>query len=362
MLSLHTSGLLGIGAFVTLIPMGSVFFAATRRGWMRNGYFTLPAVILIVFVLYILFQGLGSGVTLAVIGEHIENHPIVALTFNGLAELVALLCGAIFISKIVRQDVFAVFRLEGFWETPAAAYLLAVPIMLLAQFGGSAVSVLVEHIWEFFPHFYNAINTYETAGDETMKGLVTAHGTLEFMLIFVFVAIVPALAEETLFRGFIQTNIERSGARHTRPFVALLVTSFLFATMHASLFKFPGLFALGLTLGWLTYRTNNLFTGMLAHAVNNGFIVIALYLMPEELSAKANSNLVSTGGLSGTDALLVLVPVIIGMALFLSLFNRITAPLQARRNAEHELQARLDEEHTLTNAAGVNDYTQNHYE
>jgi membrane protease YdiL (CAAX protease family) len=362
MLSLHTLGLIAIGAFIVLAMLGWLVYCVARRGWMKHGYFSIPSVILIVLVLFILFQGIGSGVTLALIGEHIETHPIAALSINGLAEIFVLLVGAIAISKTVRQNLLAVFRLEGLRETPVSAYVLAVPIMLLAQFGGSALSVLSEHIWKFFPSIYQSLDHYETSSDESLLGLVTAHGLTDFALIFFFVAIVPALAEEALFRGFTQTNIERSGHWHTRPFVALGITSVLFGLMHASVFKFPGLFALGLTLGWLTYRTNNLFTGALAHITNNGFIVAALYLNPEQVSAKATESLVSTDELSGTDALIVLVPVIVVMALFLYLFNRITANLQSRGNAERELEARLAQENSSDTEFLMNDHIQNHYE
>ena len=214
MLLLHTPALIAIVA-LALALLGAIFYAAAKNGWMRNGYFRLPSVILIVVGLFILFQGLGSGATLALIGEHYDTQPIAVLAINGLAEITVLLLGAVIISKTVRQNLFAVFRMEGFYETPALAYVLAVPIMLTAQFGGSALSVLVEHVWKMFPSVYPTLEHYENAGDESMKGLVTAHGSIEFMLIFIFVAIVPALAEETLFRGFAQTNIERSGQRQT---------------------------------------------------------------------------------------------------------------------------------------------------
>lgn len=174
-----------------------------------------------------------------------------------------------------------------------------------------------------------------------MQGLVTANGLADFLLILFFVAIVPALAEETLFRGFTQTNIERSGRYHTRPFVALFSASLLFAMVHGSLFKLPGLFALGLSLGWMTYRTNNLFTGGLAHALNNGFIVATLYFNPDQASAKSNETLVGTGGLSSWQALFALVVVMPILALFLFWFNRVTEHIQARGNAERELQVRL---------------------
>src|SRR5205823_4150164 len=141
--------------------------------------------------------------------------------------------------------------------------ILAAPVILAAQFAGDAVIALWMRLLQFFPGLYSALEKYETESDKAVEGLVTAHGTLDFVLIFLFVAIVPAFAEETLFRGFTQTNIERSGNHRARSRVALVVASFLFALVHGSLFKFPGLFLLGLALGWMAYRTNNLFVGSL---------------------------------------------------------------------------------------------------
>jgi membrane protease YdiL (CAAX protease family) len=340
-------GLLMIGAVISLAVLGVVVYSGIRIGWMKNGYFTLPSVLLIVSGLFIVFQALGSTVMIAAVGTHIEVHPLAALSINGLAELIVLLCGTVYLSTAARQNLFAIFRLEGFHETPAQVYLLAVPIILVAQLGGSAISVLGEHVWKLFPSLYHALDQYESASDASVQGLVTAHGPMDFLLIMLFVAIVPALAEETLFRGFAQTNIERSGKRQTRPYLALLVASIFFAMVHGSVFKFPGLLALGLALGWMTYRTNNLFTGALAHAINNGFIVVALYLNPEQFASKTTGNLVGTDELSGTDALMVLAPVIVLMALLLFFFNKMTAPLQARRNAEREFEARLAFEHSV---------------
>src|SRR5665213_667639 len=328
-------------AFIVLALLGFGFYLAARHGWMRNGYFRIPAVILLVIALFILFQGLGNGVTIATIGIHIEDHPIAALTINGLAELAIMLAGTVLISRAARQNLNAVFRLEGLRETPVLPYILAVPIILVAQAMGSAVSAIWERGWKFFPHLYQALDQYESASDKAMQSLVTATGPLDLALILLFVAIVPALAEETLFRGFAQSNIERSGRWHARPFMALLVASLLFAMVHASVFKLPGLFVLGFTIGWMTYRTNNLLVGAVGHAVNNGFIVAALYLSPEQLSSHASAGLVGTEELSATDAgwmLLLIIPV---LAVLLYFYARATRALRARGNAEREVQAHL---------------------
>ena len=328
-------------AFIVLALVGFGFYLAARGGWRRNGYFRTPAVILIVIGLFIAFQGLGNGVMVATIGIHIEDHPIAALTINGLAEIIVMLAGTVLISRAARQNLLAVFRLEGIRETPAPPYVLALPIILVAQVAGSAISAIWERLWKFFPHLYQVLDHYESASDKTMQGLVTATGPLDLALILLFVAIVPALAEETLFRGFAQSNIERSGRWHARPYVALFVASILFAMVHGSLFKLPGLFVLGLTIGWMSYRTNNIFVGAVGHAINNGFIVAALYFSPEQISTKASAGLVGTEALSATDALWMLALLIPLFALLLYFFSRATATLTARGNSEREVQAHL---------------------
>ena len=143
-----------------------------------------------------------------------------------------------------------------------------------------------------------------------------------------------------MFRGFAQTNIERSGRWHARPVTALLVASFLFALVHASLFKLPGLFLLGLTIGWMTYRTNNLFVGGVGHMVNNGFIVAALYLSPETAS-KATSSMVGTENISTGDAILMFLGSAPIFAALIYWFWRSTQNVTSRENADREIQLKL---------------------
>ncbi len=340
MLIFSTLKIIAILAFLVFALLGYLFYLAARHGWMRNGYFRIPSVILIVLGLFVAFQAIGNGITFAVIGLHIEAHPVAALSINGLSEIVVMLLGAGVIAYGSGQDLRAVFRLEGIRETKVFAYVLAIPIILAAQFAGGALSAIWERLLKFFPDLYQLLNQYETASDKTMQGLVTATGPIDLALILLFVAIVPALAEETLFRGFAQTNIERSGKWHARPITALLVASFLFALVHASVFKLPGLFLLGLTIGWMTYRTNNLFVGGIGHAINNGFIVAALYLSPS-ISSNANSGIIGTEDLSATQALAMLVIILPIFAVLLFLFMRASASVTARGNAEREVHAMI---------------------
>lgn len=98
-LSTSSVELLAICATVFLALVGTLIYSISRNGWINNGYFTLPSVLLIVAGLFIVFQALGSMVMIAAVGTQVEQHPLAALSINGLAELIVLLCGTVYLSS-----------------------------------------------------------------------------------------------------------------------------------------------------------------------------------------------------------------------------------------------------------------------
>ena len=60
------------------------------------------------------------------------------------------------------------------------------------------------------------VDLIEDLFEKTYRTLVTAHSPLEFVFVVITVALVPALAEETLFRGVVQRSIgEATGGQET---------------------------------------------------------------------------------------------------------------------------------------------------
>ncbi|MDP4200161.1 MAG: CPBP family intramembrane metalloprotease [Bacteroidota bacterium] len=325
-----------VGVIIGLALIGTLVFIASRRGWMRNGYFTSSATILVVLGIFIAFQSLGSMLVVAIGGFTLDESNVTMLAMNGAAQLLIMLVGTVVVSLALRQNSYVVFRLEGFHRTPWIAYILSIPIMFAAQFAGEAVSSIWAKGWRLFPAIYPLLNKLESANDKQMEALVTAHGLGEFVLIFLFVAVIPAFAEETLFRGFAMTNIEHSGRSRTRPIYALFLSSALFAAIHLSVFKFPGLLSLGLALGYMASRTNNLFVGSLGHAANNGIIVIALYLAPGLDTGASASSLIGTADMPMIDALLMLGGSLPALALLIYVFHRATEGIEPKHPLAQE--------------------------
>jgi len=91
--------------------------------------------------------------------------------------------------------------------------------------------------------------------------------------ILLAVALLPAFAEELLFRGFLQGALGRRFGNQ----VGLVGSSLLFALAHLDLAQGAAAFVLGLYLGGVRLRTGSVHASILGHASNNAVAVLAPY-------------------------------------------------------------------------------------
>lgn len=100
----------------------------------------------------------------------------------------------------------------------------------------------------------------------------------QYLIGMLIIAILPAIFEEMLFRGGLQqifTNWFKN------PFWAIVVTSFFFSIIHMSYYGFLPRFFLGIMLGYVFYYTNNLWYCIVAHFINNGIAITAMYWLTQ---------------------------------------------------------------------------------
>jgi uncharacterized protein len=60
--------------------------------------------------------------------------------------------------------------------------------------------------------------------------------------------------------------------------LAIVITSIIFSAIHGSYLGFLSRFALGFVLGWIYYRSGNIWLNIIAHFFNNGLALTSLYL------------------------------------------------------------------------------------
>lgn len=97
-----------------------------------------------------------------------------------------------------------------------------------------------------------------------------------------FLALVPALAEELLFRGVLQRFL------HTwfkKAWITVLVSGLLFSLMHSSVYEFLPIWFAGLILALVYQLTGKLWLSVLLHFLNNGVQVVLLYFLSKNDAA-----------------------------------------------------------------------------
>jgi hypothetical protein len=103
---------------------------------------------------------------------------------------------------------------------------------------------------------------------------VVRSGGFFTIALFVFVlGVMPALCEETLFRGFLYTSLR---VKHN-VFVSVAISAFVFAAVHMDPGAFGQLFVLGAVFALVMERTKSLLPSMIAHCLwNSGTLVLMM--------------------------------------------------------------------------------------
>ena len=125
-----------------------------------------------------------------------------------------------------------------------------------------------------------------SAGAEELAGRLTALlANTPWWLVVVVLAIVPAVCEELVFRGWMLSALAGEALSPGRQFTAVVVQAALFAVVHLLPERLPTTFAMGLILGWVALRTGSLLPGIICHAVHNAVPVVISLLAGTSLES-----------------------------------------------------------------------------
>lgn len=127
------------------------------------------------------------------------------------------------------------------------------------------ISVLQSRVIEYPEGFLRSAQALQQA---------LAEMPLSYALLLI--AVVPAICEELLFRGFLLSALRTSWHK----WGALMAVAAIFAVFHFILLKFWITFSLGLVLGYLCWQSRSIFPGILAHMLHNTVSTIVA-LRPE---------------------------------------------------------------------------------
>ncbi|QDT10626.1 CPBP family intramembrane glutamic endopeptidase [Planctomycetes bacterium K23_9] len=110
-----------------------------------------------------------------------------------------------------------------------------------------------------------------------MSDVFRDHCDSGFLLpLALIIGVTPAVCEELLFRGYVQTRLIRS----FNPVIGVTIASVMFAAFHMDFVHSVAVLPLGFFLGFVVARSGSLFPAMLAHFVNNAISVVGVAFAP----------------------------------------------------------------------------------
>lgn len=115
------------------------------------------------------------------------------------------------------------------------------------------------------------LKTMEDQSNKIVQLLLFDKSMLAFITNLLIIGVLPAVGEELLFRGSIQSILSKWTAR---PELAIWVTAILFSAMHFQFEGFLPRLILGVVLGYLFYWSGNILYPIIAHLFNNAIQVI----------------------------------------------------------------------------------------
>ncbi len=154
--------------------------------------------------------------------------------------------------------------------------LIAFFIILAANLLASPLADFTKWAVAHFPSLNTYAKNLEDLYNEQVLALSNLKSWGEFILAVFIMAFFPAMFEEIFFRGAMQNLFEKWWKS---PLMAILVTSLLFSLIHFSIYLFLSRAVLGFMLGFLYYKTKNIWVNIIAHFLNNAIAVSQLFYL-----------------------------------------------------------------------------------
>ncbi|MDA8886210.1 CPBP family intramembrane metalloprotease [Bacteroidia bacterium] len=129
-----------------------------------------------------------------------------------------------------------------------------------------------------WPEFHTWLLTQENTNNEMYEAMIGPKTALSFLTSVLFMALLPAVAEELFFRGFLM-NVFHGLFKNIH--ISVFVTALIFSLVHTQFMKAIPMMFLAVIFGYAVYWTSSIWTSILAHFLNNFLAVVQLYLFTD---------------------------------------------------------------------------------
>jgi len=238
---------------------------------------------------FFLYQIVGGTLTFLVFGMDLESAPVNEfrlMTIGG--QILFILLPALVFAKIFYTDVGKIIRINipGWQEVLLFIIGLIILTPLLQSFlyiQNYYIDILAKNV-----SFVNSIKSFFDVMNEMLEktygDLLKASNIFELIFVVIVIAVTPAIAEEAMFRGFIQRSFELK----LKPVLAILLTGFFFSANHFNPYGLIPLFMLGSYFGFAAYMSRSLVIPVALHFLNNFSAVFMYHFLGDDELLKSN--------------------------------------------------------------------------
>ncbi len=248
-----------------------------RSIWQRMHPIAFATVALV--IVFILYQIVGGGLTLLLSGGKVtsENAGFIRWA-TVLSQLLLILLPTIILGRLRYGSLRSAFSFR--WPGVRQTLLSVLGVFALQQL--LQAYMFIQDSLPLPPKLREVVDLVKGLYEETYRLLVTAKNPSEFLVVVLTVALVPAIAEEFLFRGLVQKSVGES----TGGMRAAITTGIIFGAYHLNPISVVPLVLLGAYFGYLVYRSRNLAISVSVHFFNNFFACAAAYMaVPDDFVA-----------------------------------------------------------------------------
>jgi uncharacterized protein len=281
---------MGLNAFQEMKPFPQLMFSAFVI------IVSFLAFLLISMLLAIPLFGLDSMLGIPTISDLSDPESIRVLKYFQVVQSIGLFIVPPFVLAWLFHGKIAEYLLLNKKSSSTSILLVAVLVVFTLP--------LINFIGEWntrmeFPEYLEGLEHWMKNAEDNATEITEAFLNVETTggLIFnlFMIALLPAIGEELLFRGVIQrifTNWTRS--HHW----GIWISAILFSALHIQFYGFVPRMLLGVLFGYLLVWSGSICLPIVAHFFNNGFAVVAMYLIDKNI---INPGLEEIGATSGSQ-------------------------------------------------------------
>lgn len=247
-----------------------ILLALCGAGLIIGGFASLIPLIGKINISHLLHGGPGSGDIMNSILKPENANALRWVQF--ISTLFMFFLPPVFYAWICHKKTFTNL---GFVHTVDTKQIVLVILIMLAC---TPLVAVLQQLTEMMPFSKATFLQFKEAEDEYNKQVAVIarmNNFTDYFVSVIMIALLPAVFEETFFRGGIQNLLSRW---IKAPIVAIIITSVIFSAVHGSYLGFLSRFALSFILGWMYYRTGNIWLNIIGHFTNNFLGVTSLYI------------------------------------------------------------------------------------